>query len=573
MRIPLSTVASMLLLAACSSAGDEGTTGPAPTPPVEGPPPSTTPPSATGAGFVAAPCRFAVPKSVEGKAFRCGDLVVPENREDTASRTIKVHVIVFKGKEGGVPTIELNGGPGGSSEMIAQAMSIGAPFIQKEYGRFLESGDLVLFDQRGTGRSLPRLSCDVGMGDRDPVAKCKSQLTGEGIALQGYVTAESADDVHDLVKALGVAKVNLHGISYGTRLALEILRRHPDDVNATVIDGVVPGQAKLLGDGTPNLDALVTHVFAACAADAKCNATYPNLDATLTALKTKLETTPFASKLGGAYDWYAFQGEWFQRLYGEGEAGKLPFVIHDLSKKTQARFEADEAKMLEDEEKAWREMNAELFAGPLGREVETRIAADADFDQVTGDMPLGMYMSVVCSDHGQYESLEEALAADAKVRPELRDPDSLRAQFEDCAAWPKHARTPYGLQPITSSKPVLVIGGEVDPATPLAWAKTAASSLSASQLVEMKGGAHGAMDECAVGMKLSFLQSGKPVDSSCTQPRKLEFFYESAPSFHSRRPSISKDTLTAHILRGGAPRDLSLRALRGDRARRSRARW
>lgn len=573
MRNALSAVVSLMLLAACTSAGDEGSKDVVPAPSGGSETPATTTPPAASDGFVAAPCRFAVPKSVEGKAFRCGDLVVPENRESSASRKIKVHVIVFKGKDGGVPTIELNGGPGGSSEMLAEAMSVNAPFIQKEYGRFLEMGDLVLFDQRGTGRSIPRLTCNVSESDRDPIGKCKDAFTKDAVDLAGYVTAESADDVHDLVKGLGVKQVNLHGISYGTRLALEILRRHPDDVNATVIDGVVPGQAKLLGDGTPNIDALFSHVFAACATDAKCNAAYPNLDATLATLKTKLDATPFDSKLGGPYDWWAFQGEWWNRLYGEGEAGRLPFTIHDLVTKTQAQFDADEAAMLADEDKAFEAMNAEMFGGALGQEVEKRVEQDPDFEEAMNANPIGMYMSVVCSDHGQYESLSEALAADAKVRPELRDAEYLKMQFEDCASWPKHAKTPYGLQPITSAKPVLVIGGEVDPATPLAWAKTAAQSLSASQLVEMKGGAHGAMDECAVAMKIGFLQTSKPVDTKCTESRKLEFFYKAPPGFRSRQPSITKEALVARALHGGSRRALSLRALPGGRNRQTRSRW
>lgn len=539
-----------LVLAACSTAGDGGKELSPPDAPGGVTPPSPTAPPAGGGDFVTTPCRFAVPKSVEGTAFRCGDLSVPENRERAGSRTIKVHVIVFKGKEGGVPTIELNGGPGGSSEMIAEAMSVRAPFIEKEYGRFLETGDLVLFDQRGTGRSLPRLGCAMRDSDRDPLEECKRAFARDGVDLTGYVTAESADDVHDLRVALGVPKVNLHGISYGTRLALEILRRHPDDVNATVIDGVVPGQAKLLGDGTPNLDAVLTQVFAACAADAKCGQAYPSLDATLGALKAKLDATPFKSKIAGQYDWWAFQGEWFQRLYGEGEAGKLPFAIHDLANKTQAAFEAEEAARMADEDRAFEELNAEMFGGPLGKEVQARVEADPDFEEAMNGHPVGMYMSVVCSDHGQYESLAGALAADAKVRPELRDADHLRLQFADCEAWPRRPKTAAGLQPISSAKPVLVIGGEVDPATPLAWAKAAASTLSASQLVEMKGGAHGAMDACAVEMKVAFLQTGRPIDTKCTEARRLDFFYPASPSFHAHRASAAKDALVARLLRG-----------------------
>lgn len=569
MRNALPAVVSLMFLAACSTAADDGTKDVV-VPPGEAPP-TTTPTPPAGEGTVA--CRFAVPKSVEGKAFRCGDLVVPENRDKAGSPKIKIHYIVFKGKEGGTPTIELNGGPGGSSEMVAQGLAIQTPFIMKEYGRFLESGDLILFDQRGTGRSEPRLGCPLLTSmDGDMITQCKDYFAKKNVDLTGYVTSESADDVHDLMVGLGLKKLNLHGISYGTRLALEILRRHPDDVGATIIDGVLPAQAKLLSDGSIYLDKIITSVFAQCAADAKCNQTYPNLDATLTQLKTKLDNDPFESKVMGLYDWYAFTGEWFQRLYGEGQAGHLPFAIHDYAKKTQAQYEADEAKMLEEEEAAWKEMDAELFAGPLGQEVEARVKSDPDFDEVMGDMPFGMYQSIVCSDHGQYESLSEALAENGKVRPELRDDDYLKQAFADCDAWPKRAKSADLFKAVASAKPVLLFGGELDPATPHAWAEQAASTLSSSQLVTMKAGGHGAMDECAVGLKLSFLQTPVPVDTKCTDTRKLEFFYAGPPSFHAKQRTITKDTLAARILHGHRLGGVSPRVLRGDRNRPTRSR-
>lgn len=514
------SITSLLLcapLGACSvSHGGEAAVDAAPEPdepPAPSPAPARVEPTA---------CRFAVPRSVEGTAFRCLDLIVPENRERADTKTIAVHAIVFRGKEGGTPTVELNGGPGGSAEFLAQALSVSAPSIMAEYGRFLELGDLVLFDQRGTGRSTPRLSCDLQASPRE----CARTLEERGVDVTGYVTSEIADDVHDLAAALGASKINLHGISYGTRVALEVLRRHPGDVGATVIDGVLPAQAKLLGDASPNIDAILSRVFQACAADARCDVTYPNLDATFSQLKSRLDSAPFSSILWqGPYDWSAFTSELFQRLYAEGEAGRLPFEIHKLATTTQAAFTADEEALIAEDDAAYEAMTASMRATPLGRELEERSASDPELEEILADMPLGMYLSVVCSDHGQYESLDEAIAREATVRPELRDPETIRMAFAECAAWPKRPKAATGLAPIASDKPALVIGGEVDPATPVAWARAAASTLSTSQLVELKGGAHGAMDPCTLDLKLAFLRSEQRVDDGCTRSRALTFFY------------------------------------------------
>ena len=98
---------------------------------------------------------------------------------------------------------------------------------------------------------------------------------------------ENADDVHDLKVALGVDKIDLHGISYGTRLGLEIAKRHPNDVRATIIDGVMPPDVPVMGMFPVAMDTVLSRTFAACKADPKCNVTYPDLEGTMTKLKAK----------------------------------------------------------------------------------------------------------------------------------------------------------------------------------------------------------------------------------------------------------------------------------------------
>jgi pimeloyl-ACP methyl ester carboxylesterase len=58
------------------------------------------------------------------------------------------------------------------------------------------------------------------------------------VDLTGYNSNESADDLEDLRKALGVPKISLWGISYGTHLAFATLRRHPESISRAILAGI-----------------------------------------------------------------------------------------------------------------------------------------------------------------------------------------------------------------------------------------------------------------------------------------------------------------------------------------------
>lgn len=538
MRTWLASLASVsLALVGCSSAesgGGAGTPGPATTPP--GPETSS---ATTTLPRVA--CRFNVPTSLEGSAYECFDVVVPENRSVPGSRMIQVHAIRFHGKPGGTTTVELNGGPGGPSEDAAMGLALGVPELKDSLGKFLEIGDYVMFDQRGVGRSVPRIDCteaELSLGPVDGSKKCADRWTAKGVDLTGYVTSENAEDVHDLVVGLGLSRVNLHSISYGTRLALEVLRRHPGEVAHAIIDGVMPAQAKALTEGDQNFDAVFTRVFQSCAADAACKAAYPDLEKALSDVKTKLGAHPFSIE-GQPFGWDEWSGELMQNLYADGFAGEVPFLIYDMLDKTPQAFAADmDARMAEDQ-KAMDDHDALLASTPIGREVAARVAADKD--PGANDMPMGMYFSVVCSDYVQYESLDEALALEAKVRPALQNELRVHDTWDGCTPWPKRAKTSDVWAAVTSDRPVLAVGGAYDPATPVVWRDLAAATLSASQKVTMAAGAHGAMDPCAMGLKMAFLGDGS-VDAACASQQSITFHLPSAPpkKLHPRRLSAGR---------------------------------
>lgn len=516
--LALVCVASAPSIVACSS--DDPSPGQTPVPGTEEPLPIT---------LETVPCRYVVPKSVEGTDFSCGDQRVPENRSKDGSRSITLHVIVFKGKKGGVPTIILEGGPGGSAESEATGLAMKDPVFVERFEKLLEQGDVVMFDQRGVGRSTPRLTCvpEETKDLPDPAGTCFERLVSSGVDFAGYDSAANADDVADIAKAVGARKVNLLGISYGSRLGLEVLRRHPDIVRGAVVDGVLPAEVKIFTETMPNLDATITRIFQACAADAKCNAAYPDLEGSLVKLKAKLDATPFTS---GSFtlDWTEFVGTVFDTLYEDGSGAQLPYFVHTLLKQTQAEWSADQSAQNAKFQKAKKSREDALRATPLGKEVLDRLAGSEGklHEEISSDLAFGMYAAVSCADSGQYETLEGAVAALSNVRKDFRafGEAEARSAFAGCRTLPVIAPKSSIIEAVTASIPTIVIGGDLDPITPSKNARAVAAAITGSQLVVVPSGAHGFVNECGISLKAGFLSTLKPVDAACAAG-SISFYY------------------------------------------------
>jgi len=178
-----------------------------------------------------------------------GTLLVPENRSNPDSNLIELAFVRFKStaKNPGPPIVYLAGGPGGSG--------IGAA-TGSRFSLFMalrEIGDVIAYDQRGAGYSKPNLGCydqlalplDVAPTReaaikelRENANSCKSYWRDiQRVDLTGYNTNESADDLEDLRKGLGVNQISLWSISYGTHLAFATMRRHPKSIHRAILAG------------------------------------------------------------------------------------------------------------------------------------------------------------------------------------------------------------------------------------------------------------------------------------------------------------------------------------------------
>jgi pimeloyl-ACP methyl ester carboxylesterase len=191
------------------------------------------------------PYMFRLADGTELAAER-GTFTVTEDRADPASRRIEIGFVRFRSTNPspGAPIVYLAGGPGGSGVATARGPR------QPIFLALREVADVIALDQRGVGLSnhIPpciaqrRLDPSEVLGEEsltrywsETLRDCVGRWQAAGVAIGGYDTEQSADDLDDLRRALGVPQLDLWAISYGTHLALATLRRHPESIGRVVL--------------------------------------------------------------------------------------------------------------------------------------------------------------------------------------------------------------------------------------------------------------------------------------------------------------------------------------------------
>jgi pimeloyl-ACP methyl ester carboxylesterase len=441
--------------------------------------------------FEAAPCAFPVPP---GYSPDCGYLVIPENRTQVASPLIRLHVAIFRNLAGvpvADPVVHLAGGPGSSSLGVAGYM-----FGQGLDG-ILAERDFILFDQRGTGYSQPRLDCPervsvtgtllerglIAPGSDqiilDAFRQCRDRLLGEGRDLTAYHSAASAADLNDLRLALGYDKLNLYAVSYGTRLALTLMRDHPEAVRSAVLDSVYPPQVNLYTALAPNADRAFGVFFTRCELNPGCNSSYPTLRAYFYQLVDQLNASPVSVSLhaGGAEHLVRVDGGLlidvlFVGLYNPAVTASMPQMIYDIS-----------------------QGNYNILRERLALYFDTSGA-------------LGMQMSVQCAEEIPFNAPEEAYVAAQNAAPQIAVfyPASVQPLFFACKEWTTIAPDPRENLPVASDIPALILAGEHDPITPPDWGRLAAQSLTRAYFHEFPMHGHWVTrsSDCALSMALTF---------------------------------------------------------------------
>ena len=400
-------------------------------------------------------------------AAQCGTLEVPENRAAPDGRKIAIAVAMLPANTLDPkpdPLFILAGGPG-------QAASHLGPFAAQLTG-VRKDRDIILVDPRGTGRSSPldcaalkpqdSLATALDIDPAENAAACARELAARGVDVRQYTTEAWVADLDAVRAAMGYDRINLWGGSYGTRVALEFLRRHPDRVRSVVLDGVAPPSMRIPLDGWPSRDAALTALLEACKAAATCRAAHPDLAATLASIGEVLGTT-------GREVTYTDPRT--------GESRRIRITFDHVLAALQPFTYAPELRAL------LPEVLARTAAGDYGPLVAT-------LDLVTGDLALqlntALHYSVTCT-----EDVSRVSSADAEhVLANVRTAALARRALVVCDVWPKGVAPAEAATPVTSDVPVLILSGGLDPVTPPSNGALVAKTLRNSRHIVARGYGH-----------------------------------------------------------------------------------
>lgn len=438
------------------------------------------------------PCTLASQFGAGSIEAQCGTLPVAENPAQPNGRKVALNIAWIpadeKGEHAADPVFLLAGGPG-------QAATESYPGVAPAFAEVLKKRDVILLDQRGTGDSHP-LACkgeaadaedDSAQAARLAAEQCRDALS-KNADLRFYTTTDAVRDLDRVRQAIGADKINLIGVSYGTRVAQQYAMRHPASTRTVTLDSVAPNTIYLGNDFARNLENALDLQFGRCGKIASCAKALGDPRQRLNALMTKLKAEPplvsyrdantglqrqeklLPAHVAGLARMYA---------YAPAAAALLPLLINEAS---QGRYEG-------------------LMA--LSKLLTSGLAEQ---------MAYGMQLSVICSEDADGvrgdPSMTTSLLGNALV-------DTLTAQ---CAVWPKGERPADFHQPLATPVPALLISGELDPVTPPRYADSVVKSLRNGRALVLRGQGHNVIGAgCMPKLFAQFLDSAdaKALDAQC----------------------------------------------------------
>jgi pimeloyl-ACP methyl ester carboxylesterase len=434
------------------------------------------PPTGT---FEPTECMFELPiysfMSPEAMGFECGYVTVPEQHAHPDGPTIRLPVAILPTKSDNPkpdPLFLAQGGPGGSAFDVFPLFTLGSSVPQER--------DLVIFNQRGTIYAEPELLCpelfearpeilaladeEAKRREEEVLAACYQRLQAEDVNLSAFNSLENAADVEAIRAALGYGDINFYGVSYGTLLGLHLMRNYPDHLRSIILDGVVPPHLNFIPLVPQGEERIYRQMFEVCAADAICQAEYPDLEQRFSALVDRLNEQPISLSITDPETEQTIEAflsgdvlmdVLFQIFYGPSTFAVFPKVVADM--------ETGDYRFLET---WWPEL------------------------ALMRTMSDGMYYSVICAEDADFNPTDVPLDG---VRPQIAKNvvSDLQSFVDVCELW-QVDRLPSTIdKPVVSDIPSLLLSGQFDPITPPAFAAAAAEHLPNSYNYIYPAGSHG----------------------------------------------------------------------------------
>lgn len=444
------------------------------------------------------PCAFA---GLEAQG-RCGTLSVRENPADADSRRIVIHVAVVPAKSTPLrdPIVPLLGGPG--EDAISNAA-----FYAERLDALREHRDLLLVDQRGTGKSAP-LHCNLyspahpgrsltDVFPKDTAARCAEVLSHRADLTQ-YGYSRFVDDLERVRQALGYDSLNIIAGSYGTRAAQVYMRAHPTSVRTAFLGSVVPIDIAQPLPMAQTAQRAFEQLFQACDDDPDCHAGFPKFRFEFEDIEQRLRgslevnlpnhggKTPISA--GRVVEWMR------SLLYRPKSAAAIPWFVH------------------------------QAYLGNWDPIVAAILSQSRNVDE---ELSVGLFFAITCNEDIPF--LDERAVAENTRGTYLGD-YRVRQQQAACRSWPRSALPPGYREPVQSSIPTLFVSGDADGGTPITFMEHAAPLFSESASVVAKGQGHTEWSDCVGKLYQRLVERGSAhelVGATCAPTPRPAF--ETAP--------------------------------------------
>jgi pimeloyl-ACP methyl ester carboxylesterase len=477
-------------------------------PPTAAPEPTPTPTTVASeysAYFEPGQCRAALPSGYEAQ---CGDLYVPEDRSQPEGRIVRMHVAIFRSRNPNPapdPVIYLTGGGGVDTFDYL-------PWFLPAFGdAILQSRDLIFFNQRGMHHNDPELPCPgypellqrlaapgpngeyIDRQEREAqqiafFADCYVDLVAQGIKLEMYDSVTSAADANDLRVVLGYDQVNYYGSSYGTLLGLLLMRDHPQGARSVVLDSVVSPDVMFYEEYGLNAYDTFRQLFDGCVADPQCSQQHPDLEGTFYQVVDYLNANPRTTTWNDAQEVMYDGGAFINVIYIYPYIGEPELAIEAIERASAGDFSM----------------------------ADNIVPMTMDLNSY--QIQWGFYRNKDCREEAPFSSYEGYYALMEGLPPQLVEHYKPSLELGLCEGWEVEPADPIENEPVVSDVPALVVSGELDPITPVRWARGAAENLSNSFFYVFPGLGHGVTREsaCALDMMLQFFDdpTTEP-DASC----------------------------------------------------------
>jgi pimeloyl-ACP methyl ester carboxylesterase len=440
----------------------------------------------------------------------CGHIRRDWEPGNAAAGTLRVGFAFAPARDRGKPALGTyvphEGGPGYSTS------DSGTAYAQM-YGPLLRRHNLLLVDQRGTGRSAA-LDCPA-LQNLTIVYSVAAGRCGRALGARSddYTTARSADDVAAVIQRLRLGRVDMYGDSYGTFFAQVFAGRHPDLLRSLVLDGAYPTHGETAFYPTQG-PAMRTSFAKACRRSPECRGEGASASLAMRRVLAQVRHRP----------WHA--------ISHDADGRRVHVTVNAETLATTA-FGATYGPY------TYRELTAALRSAlrgdrvPLFREVAEAEGGGTNAGPVRAYSE-GLDAAVACHDYPQLYDMraksrtrlrqyQRALTRRTTSYPHTYGPFSIREyarsdwqELSWCTRWPKAAadnpaRPPRPIGGHYSRVPTLVLSGELDSITTPAEAALVTRQFPRAKHIVVANSFHvdavGDTDDCAVRIVRRFLRT------------------------------------------------------------------